>query len=64
MTAPLPAEQLLDEALRVMSDFHASMHPMDDAELTPYTSPAAFRVFADQLASLHYRRCQLPKERS
>jgi hypothetical protein len=52
-------DRLLDEALRQMSDFHASFSPANDADLTPRTSPAAMRRFVDELASLHYQRHRL-----
>lgn len=54
--------QLLDEALKVMSDFHATFQPTNDAELTPQSTPSAFRAFCDALASLHYRRHHLHEE--
>jgi hypothetical protein len=53
------AATILDEALRVMSDFHATFTPAHDADLTPQTTPAAFRAFVDALANLHYRRHRL-----
>lgn len=45
-------EELIDQALAAMSAFHSTFEPADDPELTPCTSPAAFREFVDEHARL------------
>lgn len=43
---------VVDMALTAMAKFHATFQPADDAELTPWTSPAALREFVDEHARL------------
>lgn len=67
--ASIPSEasrprELLVRALKLMTDFHATFsHDEDDPELTPRTTPAAFRDFVDQHARLLYEEHHLPAAR-
>lgn len=57
-----PATRLLDEAIAAMAALHASFTSGDDPEITPQTTPVAYREFVDTHARLMYERAQLRKE--
>ena len=51
---------LLNDAIKAMSDFHATFVPAGDPDLTPQTKPGALRAFVDAHARLMYELHHLP----